>query len=241
MIFNTSPFLEAIQTLKSVRSQARASEATRNLADIENIQSEEDLDIFLNSYYQHPRPEQVTEAIGVLGASDILEKDSAAAPIVGFFSELFSVNPDKIPQWQAIIEKQPPRAKDILKQAILISKNGGILRNTDPTPQLNDMCWGAFLASGRADYIRQLINHIKYFNEQNDPTLFITAGTARWSLASMAIGHKAVRSILEAERDTLDGRSKHDIEKLLSTSPDDLHKEMEDIVRKKQASGEWSS
>lgn len=239
LIFSVRAIIEGVQISKSVRTQLGDTKPVRTLADIENIQFQEDLDVFFNYYYLHPRPEQVAEAIGALGISNMLEKDTAIPPMVGFFSEIFSANSSRLPQWQALIEQQPPATKSMLRQALAIYNKGGVLKCSGHHPELNDMYWGAFCASGQINYPRKLIEQLSYLDERGSLLLFITARTAQWSLATMAKDHKIARTMLETEKPLQGTRITQAIEELLTTPPEELLQKMKDIIRKKQDDGEW--
>ncbi len=135
---------------------------------------------------------------------------------MAFFSEVFAANPDRLPQWQVLIEKQDEQTKAALQRALSMSKAGGVLTLRGHSPELNDSYWGAFFASGNPAYLRKLVDQLRYFDERDDLALFMAGASAKWSLASNAESHVIVRSTLETAKRNADTRTQELITELLA-------------------------
>jgi hypothetical protein len=86
---------------------------------LNKISSDEDLDSFVLTYYQHPQPELISPAIQYIGSNKFLSKhEELALPIASFFSILFSTNPASRSEWKTLIEKQDEKTENILLKAI---------------------------------------------------------------------------------------------------------------------------
>ena len=198
-----------------------------------------DIEDFMQSYYQHPRPELIEDLIEALPSSGYLKKLNNAAGVIGFFSEVFATNPARISQWQALIAKQEEQTKAPLGAALSMSKAGGVLNLEGHSAELNDEYWGAFFASGNPKFIARLVDQLRYFDERNDEPLFFAGGTAKWSLASNAQTQSRVRSAIEQAKLKADNRTQELIADLLAKDPESIKQEMIEIIRVQKESGKW--
>ena len=112
------------------------------------------------------------------------------------------------------------------------------------SPQLNDLLWGAFLASGNQVYVVNLITAACRYNNRDDLTEFVTAGTAKWSLASNAQVHEIVLETLEQERLTREGEERLIISDIIEKSmipggPGLILEEAEAVVSQQRSEGNW--
>jgi hypothetical protein len=96
--------------------------------------------------------------------------------VMGFFSEVFAANTDRVPNWQVLIAKQDEQTKTALNRALAMSKGGGALHSVDHSAGGNDLFWGAFFASGNPKFIKKLVDQLKYFDERDDFVLFGAGG-----------------------------------------------------------------
>lgn len=204
-----------------------------------SLKTPEDLDAFMNKYYLQPRPDRIAEAIGMLSTSGVLQNAEAVAPITGFFSEVFTANPSRLAEWQPIIAKQPAVSRSMLDSALSWSKAGGVLQLQGRSPQMNDVFWGAFFASGNPAYVKKVLEVAPFAEERNDFNLWSTGATAKWSLASNARQHPLVHSILEDARRTADKRTQDMISEILKRDPARIREEMADTYAKQKAAGKW--
>jgi tetratricopeptide (TPR) repeat protein len=208
-------------------------EFKRLIAEPATIATQQDLGTFLMTYYMQPRPDLVCAAIQVMGSSGTLKNAAAVPPMVAFFGEIFAANPAMLPQWQGVIEKQDKDTKEALERALSLGKKpGAVLKMEGHSAELNDMCWGAFFASGNAEYIRRLIKELDCFDERKDLRLFLVGATAKWSLASNAVRHYKVRLILETARANSQGRVKELINDALTQDPGKIKEEYVEIIKR---------
>lgn len=208
----------------------------QKLAD---LKTPEDLAQFIDTYYQHRRPELIGRAIELLPSSPDMNVPFAAGPTLAFFSEVFSANPDRLGEWQAIIDKQDARTKLFLLRALAWSKGGGVLAVEGHSTGTNDFYWGGFFATGNPVFIERLVGEMKYADERDNFQLWAAGATAKWSLASNARQHPLVRTILESEKSTADKQTQDMITEVLTRDPADLQREMRETLAKQRSAGKW--
>jgi hypothetical protein len=225
--------LEELTTCANIPAPARLSK------DFPSLRTPEDFDAFMVAYYLRPRPDAIAYAIGTLGPSGVLQIEQAVGPVTAFFSEVFAANPSRLAEWQQVIDKQPYASKDALDRALLWSKAGGVLNLGGRSPQVNDLYWGAFFASGNPMYVKKLLELVPFADERNDFNLWATGASAKWSLASNARQHTLVVAILEGEKKTADKRMKDIIAELLMRDPALIKQEMAEIYGRQKAAGKW--
>lgn len=222
-----------------------------------------DVDHFAKSYYQYPRPELVGSLIEALYPTGISPRPNAAPPYIAFFSEIFAANRTRLPEWQAVIEKQDITVKDALARALTLSKEGGVITIAlppgssfdvgsltvtraggvitvgDRSATANDIYWGAYFASGRTVFLQKLVDQLRYCDERDNPVLFLAGATAKWSLASNAQSDPVVRAILQGSTLTANAQTRAIIADLLVQDPVRIKQDMADIVRKQREAGKW--
>jgi len=204
-----------------------------------DLKGPEDLAQFIDSYYQHPRPELISRAIELLPTSTDLKVPNAIGPTLAFFTEVFLANPVRLPEWKSVIDKQDARTKSLLTRAVDWVGEGGVLSVDGHSPGVNDLYWGAFFATGKRVFIEQLLDETKYANQLDDKDLWAAGITAKWSLASNARQHPLVRTILESEKANADKPTQDLIADLLTKDPTDYQREMRETAAKQQAAGKW--
>ena len=204
------------------------------------ILTEKDFDDFMNRYYLDPHPDLVGQAIGYLGSSGALKKEGAAPPVYAFFTEIFARYPARLSEWTPIIDTQPDETRNALRRAVTTSASPNkLLDDEPPSPSRNDICWGAFFASGDHKYLTELMQQLRYMSERKDLNLFTVGGSAKWSLASNARSHPVVKSALEDARGKASGELKQQIVDVLTKSPGAIRQEMVDVIREQHAKGKW--
>ena len=192
---------------------------------------EKALNEWMTYYYLHQTPETTTLAIQSMQQLGYLKKESAGAPLVSFFSLIFRSSPTAIesslksfanfsPEEQQILLRSlwlanTKQAKIQLEKHITIQVNNGIhdnadLLKSDPqeidklpinSPDILDMLWGAFMATGDEKYVVQVISVLPYSTIKGDVARLLVGGSARWSLTSNAIQHKRVLDICISQLD----------------------------------------
>jgi len=198
-----------------------------------------DVDRFTETYYQHPRPELIAGLIRALQSTGLTERPNAVPPYIGFFAEVFAANPARVPEWQALVANQKPSTRRLLYRALALSRAGGVLTLDVHSGSLNDMYWGAFVASGRTALLQRLVDQLRYFDERDDEGLFFAGATAKWSLASNAQSHPLVRATLEGETLTADQRTRALIAELLREGPGQVKQEIAGVVQQQREAGKW--
>lgn len=197
---------------------------------------------FMASYYQKPNADQISSVISEMQKDGFPNKDSQLAPIIGFFAEVFAANPDKLPGWQSQIEKTTWKTKEALELAIKSSGSLDKLLSFDPSkpnPGRNDMCWGAFFASGKEKYLEAIVQRLAYINERVSLMLYMTAASAEWSLSSNAREHPKVKQFLLEREKTAPPVIKAAIDEALTNNPGELKSKMIEFAREQHKKGAW--
>jgi hypothetical protein len=208
----------------------------QNSSELKTI---DDVGGFMKAYYLHPQPNRIGDVIDALDPTGFLKRPTTANVVIGFFSEIFAANPNRLPEWQSHIAKQDDQTRRTLEQALAVSKSGGVLNNSRHSAGLNDACWAAFFATGNPKFVDKIIDELRYFDERNDEGLFFSGATAKWSLASNARDQPAVRSAIENAKVTADKRTRELITELLSEDPVRIKQEIEEVVKTQRDAGQW--
>jgi len=225
--------------LVALTSCAANPAAVQAAQAVPRLATPDDVDAFMNDYYLRPRPELIDEVIRALEPSHVLTLERAVGPVTAFFSEVFTANPARIPEWEHVISSQPEVTRRALNRAMTWSKGGGVGQFEERSAETNDLYWGAFFASGNPLYVKKLLALVPLADNLDDARLWATGATAKWSLASNAQQHPAVRSILEAEKATADKRMQDIIAELLTGDPARFQLEMLQTAAKQRAAGKW--
>lgn len=211
------------------------------LADkkLERISTENELNYFTQTYYLHPQPELVPQAIIYLGRNKILTKyPSAERPMLAFFSKVFADNPSLAKDCKKLIKEQEPHARALLLKALDDSPEALVSETQDGSAR-NDMYWAMFFASGEYAYLNKLIEQLKYLNERKDMRLYLTAASAKWSLSSNARTDLKVRAAMEAMKvgDVLEMRPI--AADILQKTPEQIREETIAILKTQKENGTW--
>ena len=195
------------------------------------LMPEKALNDWLTYYYLHPTPETTSLAIQSMQQLGYLKKESVGAPLASFFSLIFRSSPMAIEsslktfanfsseEQQVLLRSlwlaNTKQAKIQLGKLIAIQVNNGIhdnedLLESDPqeidklpvnSPDILDMLWGAFMATGEEKYVVQVISVLPFSTIKGDVARLLVGGSARWSLISNAIQHKRVLDICISQLD----------------------------------------
>lgn len=175
---------------------------------------------WLNVYYQNPQPDQVVQAVYGLSDAGYFARSGSVATSIGFFSQVFAANPDRVDAWFARFSRLPqseqrmmagalwyagnPKGERMLRDlstdsayrnyiARMIESNAG---NVAYTPVLSEsslnLRWGAFLASGADQHVTSILTGMGRGS---------VGEAARVSLAFNAAQHQRVLEICRAELD----------------------------------------
>jgi hypothetical protein len=197
---------------------------------------------FVQSYYQNPRPNLIPSIIAYLNNTGIPHSWSEAPPLLGFMSAVMIANKQRLPEWKAAVGQTTGNTNALLKVAIQNAENGASLTGFDPNkadPAQNDMCWGAYFATGDEQYLRAIAQRLAYLGERQNLMLFMTAASAQWSLASNALQHQAVKRFLEGARTTAPPALRPAIEEALNTDPGVFQDRMTSVVKAQHKAGVW--
>jgi len=198
----------------------------------------DDISSFTQTYYQQPRPELIGRLIRSFSSVGLAQRPQAAPPLIAFLAEVFAANPSRMAEWRAIpIEDQT--ARQLVGQALNLSKYGGVMSKTGHSAELNDMYLGAFFATGNTAYLQKLVDQLHYYDEREDEALFLVGATAKWSLASNARSHLILRSTLTGNTLSTDQRTRDIVIQLLAQDPAQVKQETEEIVVRQRQAGKW--
>ena len=205
-----------------------------SLAAVDKIETRQDLESFIQTYYQNPNPEIVSAAITFLDRNGDLQVN-AIPGVMGFFSCIFNDNVTYRDRWKQEIEVLHGNVKDTLSVAfntipeVLMAKIG-------PSASQNEMCWGAFYASGDTRFIEKITDQTIYQTERDDLNLFFTGLSAKCSLADNARKHQSVREYIE---ERIKNCGETSLKELLTREPEDFRKDMDRILNSEKKRG-WS-
>ena len=207
---------------------------------LKTIDSDDDFSQFLTYYYLNPQPDLIDKAINYASSAGMCGKPSVAPPLIGFFTEVFSANKEKLSQWQTVIDKQDASTKSVMTLAMKLSVDPLQIIEFKPlTPESNDMCCGAFFASGKAVYIKALVDKLSYMSERKDIAVYSTAASAKWSLSSNARMHPAVLKELQRLKAEAKPEISKQLEEAISQEPNLIKQETTEVLKAQHQKGIW--
>lgn len=155
---------------------------------------------------------------------------NAAAPVASFLAQLFRQSPERLEGWLKELEGLKEASRPVVwlalwladteaaagrlkavaataegeqrkrLQAMLAEKPPDLLKVEVQGPAVLDMLWGAFAATGQADYVRRIIEVLPWAEAgKEDFGRMLVGGAARWSLVSNAVQHDRVLEICRQE------------------------------------------
>lgn len=197
---------------------------------------------FMHTYYRSPHPELVLSMIRYMGRAGVPATEDHAAPIIGFLAEVFAQNPMMTAQWRAAAAETTGLTKRVLSAAFGVSRDLSFVTKFDPQtagPDGNDLCWGAYFASGKPEYVRALVQRLAYLSERKSLQLYLTAASAQWSLSSNARQHVGVRRILDQEHEKASPQIRAAIEEAVESDPASLEEATTKIIRQQRDANVW--
>jgi hypothetical protein len=207
-----------------------------------NILTQKDFDHFIAFYYQSPHPELIPAAISYMGKAGIPENEDHYAPFLGFYAEVFASNKEMMPQWREKIGLTSGKTKDLLETAMNLASDPENMLKADANieqPSFNDLCWGAFFASGKEVYLAALVKRLEFLSERTLLMRYVTAGSAQWSLASNAQQHPRVKEYLEKALESAQPEMKKAIRDTLEVNPDLFQERMVGVVKEQHEKKVW--
>lgn len=199
-----------------------------------------DSDAFMQGYYQEPAPDVIPTFIRVVGGNPQFLDGESSPPLVAFLAVVFADNPDSLDGWQSVIAEMPAEAREVLGQAVVLAEDPkGAILSSPPSPTTNDMCWGAFFASGDVDYVHELIDRVRHVEEREDRNLFLAGASAQWSLCGNARRHALVRDTVEKVRDGSENPMSEFMRDIQEKDPGEFREATIAIVREQHDKGVW--
>jgi hypothetical protein len=189
-------------------------------------EAEDDHD-WLTFYYTNPEPENVVKQIKKWSDGRILSDERARPALVGFLSQVFRQNRDKIKAWYVDISDLPPEDLQTVRLAMIFSRTSEadeIIKEEEGDDYIDrrppkvlemsihqrptfDMLWGFFYATGSEAVIERMIYLFRYEEMVIDEDINIPDGysplyeqlpeAAHWALVSNAQQHPRVLEVLE--------------------------------------------
>lgn len=197
-----------------------------------SLKADEKNQDWVTHYYKAPSPDRLISEVRALSKAGVLRK-SAQPPLVGFMSRIMKANPDHIQKWIVALSDLPQEGKDILLEAAWYSdtkearkyfkdhglskylkeKAPNILEMDVSSPEVLDMLWGYFMATGRKEPISRIVKAFELSKYQGalkrlktsektekvkkEAYLEATFQAACWSLESNCKQHPRVLKICE--------------------------------------------
>jgi len=177
---------------------------------------------WMQNYYRAPQPDQVAPAVIALSQTGAFKGAGQPATAIGFLSEVFARNPERVAGWLESFRNLPERDRRMVTAALWYSglpEGDRELRQASGTvaPELRaeldalvahgpvaiaqspvlsesslNLQWGAFLATGDSQHIVQALAALG----SSEAGL---SAAARTSLAKKAANHPRVYEICQAE------------------------------------------
>jgi hypothetical protein len=221
-----------------VVAEAAASAVPRVLP--QSVKTTDDLQVVLRDYYKSPDPGLIASAITMLGRERLLAHESAAAPVLAFFTYVFAANKARIAEWTPVIDRQDEPTRNVLRRAVELSADPErLFADKSPSPSMNDVRWGAFCATGDTAHVAALIALLDHTGERKDLTLYLAAASAKWSLASNARMHPLVRTSLVTAQSQVSPEVRAEIAEVLSRDPSEIQDAMTEVLKTQHANGVW--
>lgn len=195
--------------------------------DLKEMVNVEALNRWMTYYYLHPQPDLLVAALLLADKQGLLQGD-AAPPMQAFASRVMAQNPSKVRDWymqlasisnssktlvltamwwsntkeskellDAIAANLPDKAKAEFHKQI-DSPAQEIDKMEIESPDLLDMLWACFCATGEEKYVRRLATTLTWSKiSSKDLAKMMIASSARWSIISNIKQHPRVKEICE--------------------------------------------
>ncbi|MDZ4814963.1 MAG: hypothetical protein SGI71_01700 [Verrucomicrobiota bacterium] len=180
-------------------------------------------------YYQKPQPDLTVKMIKNMSSKGLFSNPASHPGILGFFSQLFALNGDKIKFWFGELNGLPADDRKILwlalwyantpeTKALLTSLSAqadpetrtgieALLKNPAPalmtmdikSPASMEILWGAFYATGDERYVLRVMTFLPFQAEQESPEKFALGQASYISLSGNTVKHPAVAGVVARE------------------------------------------
>ena len=216
-----------------------AAVAAQDVDKTEDLEKRgEKLSAWQMAYYLDPEPDKVAWALREKTALNGWQ-GKKEAPALGFFTAVFEANPDRVAEWAGVIGEMPAEARKVSYRALWCSGSPQSLKVlmeakeenaalgkmiaamiARPPPKWKtvevtraqhvDFFWGAFFASGKKEYVLQVVSVLRWdpseIAKKKDLVRITVRGAAVWSLTALARQQEAVYRICKAH---LEKAAKH--------------------------------
>ena len=182
---------------------------------------------WLTFYYKDPEPDKLVDQVRKWSEGRILSDERARPALIGFLSQVFRQNRDKIKGWYGEIKDLPPEDMQTVRLALIFSRTtegDEIIKEEEGDDHIErrppkvlemsihqrptfDMLWGFFYATGSEAVIERMVYLFRYEEMAIDEDVDIPDGyspryeqlpeAAYWALASNAKQHPVVLELLE--------------------------------------------
>ena len=199
-----------------------------------NASAEEQFSFLLMNYFRDKNPNLVQVTVNFFRERQLVTEDMQM-PLVGFYAELFR---DKKIKDSMLKEIDSLKIKSVSNffHSVAEFDLDKFYENPEANPNVNDMLWGSFFASGNTKYLDLVIdNAVKYHDEKTDLVKYLTGDSACWSLASNAQQYKEVREHLEKSRQ----KGEAVIDYILNTDPDEIRMNTIFFLQEQKKAGIW--
>ncbi|MBP5436804.1 MAG: hypothetical protein J6Y30_02345 [Treponema sp.] len=219
------------QDSNSLQAETDASTYSAQNAD---TSAEEEFGFLLMNYLRDKNPNIVPVTVNFFRERQLVTEDMQM-PLVGFYAELFR---DKKLREKLLAEIDSLKIKSVSNffHSVAEFDLDKFYANPEANPNVNDMFWGSYFASGKTQYLDLVIdNAVKYHDEKADMVKFLTGDSACWSLASNAQQYKEVREYLEKSRH----KGEAVIDYILNTDPDEIRMNTIFFIQEQKKNGIW--
>lgn len=207
------------------------------------------------AYHREPHPERAVFCLKAFDEMGAFTKESAAPPLIGFFSALFADQP-------LVAKAVAEQAKDFSNSARMLlgyclwssgTEAGkeafevfaalesalGELRKTPPptlaeilasTPEDLDFLWGGYFATGDEARLARIASALAYRDERGDTQKILLYAAARWSFLTNAQRDPTVKVYCRQQASAAEGVLREEFASLLDeldgkTPPRDIEEE----------------
>ena len=144
--------------------------------------------------------------------------------------------------WKVKVDLTSGNTRKALDLALELSGHLRSIVHFDPAKASaanNDLCWGAFFASGKDIYLSALVDRMAGLSDRKSLMDFVTAASAQWSLASNALQHPRVKKYLEEREKNAPPAIQKAIEQALHEDPSVIQAGMTKVLKEEHQKGTW--
>ncbi len=178
-------------------------------------------DDWLTFYYRNPQPAQLMPQLKAWSSEGTLQDQNARGPLLGFLSQVFRQNPDRLQTWYQQSVKLPAEDQELINMALWIANSKesqqllekelpkAFVGKTPPdilTLKLDasstlDLLWGFYFATGDSKALRRIAGMFRYADapkkvtgipEGRSPLYVVLPEAAKWSISSNARQHPKI-------------------------------------------------